>query len=422
MLTVLVAVVAVFLNNRAAGETRQPVLVSALLLVAVAALALVAKPPFVPLTSKDQRLVGTAASPTGSWHVVAVSYFNPVADLYEENHFLRRIREERESPYHHLAAVEQAVIDANVLGPGVLRDRQLTTEGGRTLSVVPTTDYGNRRDLRFDQYIESSVVLDDTAKGIRVPYTSGTTYSDLLHLPFIFQSGARDILIVGGGGGVVPMIFRDAYDVVIDIVEIDPVVVEMAKKWFGLRLDDRIRMHIQDGRMFIHNSTKKYDIILLDAYTAGGRIPFHLTTREFLAEVRDRLKPDGVALMNVISAVEGPLSKLFRAEYKTFKDVFGVESVYIFPKGYPGWDRKKSTNVMLVATGPGHTRQLRKEEVLARAARLTEAKKIKMGTIPKYAEYMLARGELDQLPQDDVPILTDDYAPVDMWVAEQDGD
>ena len=219
-----------------------------------------------------------------------------------------------------------------------------------------------------------------------------------------------------------PTVFRRSYPgLAVDVVEIDPVVVSVARRWFALRTDDRLRIHEQDGRMFIHNSREKYDLIILDAYTAGGRIPFHLTTREFLTEVRDHLRPRGIALMNVISAVKGPASRLFRAEYKTFKQVFGTEHVYVFPKVLQDdWDVSESTNVVLVATGRDHARRLKPEEVLALATDLVAKNRIRIQTVPKHAANMLTDEQLAELPQGDVPVLTDDYAPVDLMVVDLD--
>ena len=399
---VLAAVLAVFIYNRAReGEDGgQPWLVSGLLALVVVALALVTKPDLVPLADQAEEVVGSAE---GGWSVVKLKD--------AEYYVLRRIRAQRESPYHHLAVIEEKVLPVG---------EKFTTEEGKAFLVGQTDSMGNRRQLRFDQYVESAVLLDADAKKIRQPYASGTTYSDLLHLPFIFSAEVRNVLIVGGGGGVVPMIFRNSYPrLSIDVVEIDPVVVGMAKRWFGLRLDERLRMHVQDGRMFIHNSKTKYDLIILDAYTAGGRIPFHLTTKEFLTEVREHLTKRGVALMNVISAIEGRSSRLFRSEYKTFKAVFGREHIYIFPKmSDTNWDPETSRNIILIATGAAHRRRLPKSEIEDLAARLKAAGKIKMPTIDRHAANMLTRGELLVLPQDDVPLLTDDYAPVDMMIVD----
>jgi len=380
---------------------------------AAAALALCPKPLLVPLTLGGERAVGPVKVEGVTWQLI---------DVDGLSHELRRFRAEHESPYHHIAVIDRAAVDSRLLGPEVLQGNELVLADGRAVALRDSCLLDSRRDLRFDRYAESAVLLDGPAREIGRPYTSGVEYSDLLHLPFLFRPDAQDALMIGGGGGVVPMIFRRAYPgLSVDVVEIDPVVVDVAREWFGLKEDERLRTHIQDGRMFIHNSRREYDVIILDVYTAGGRIPFHLTTREFLAEVRGRLRPDGVVLMNVITAVRGPASRLFRSEYKTFVAVFGREHVYVFPKRpAEGGGAEATQNVMLIATGRAHRRRLVPSEVELRARRLVASGRIAMPTLPEYASYMLTDRELWALPQDDVPLLTDDYAPVDLMAVERD--
>ena len=425
VLAVLVSIAAVLIHNRAKDEGPQPVAVSIALLVLTILFARVPKPALVPLTSSGERVIGEVAADStnaGTWSVIEGTYENDTGGPDIAYHYLRRVLAERESPYHHIAVIERAAINGRVLGLDGQRIDTITTTRGRKIAVNPLDDMNNRRDLRFDQYVESSVVLDEYAASIRKPYKAGTTYSDLLHLPFLFPGEIKDVVIVGGGGGVVPMIFAQSYPQLdIDVVEIDPVVVKVAGTWFGLERSERLRVHVQDGRMFIHNSKKKYDLIVLDAYTAGGRIPFHLTTKEFLSDVRDRLKPNGIALMNVISAVSGPASKMFRSEYKTFKEVFGKEHVYVFPKQHASIDPERSTNVILIATGPGHRRRLSPREIEQRANGMVASGKLKMASLAGdegYASNVLPDRELRQVKQDDVPVLTDDYAPVDMMTVE----
>jgi hypothetical protein len=239
--TVAIAVAAV-LRHDVVRDEDPPWAVGAATLLAALALALAPKPPLVPLAGADEEVVGTVADPGRDWHVIR-STLDPTYFL------LRRIRAERESPYHHVAVIEEKTLPTGV---------PLATREGRTFRVGRTTAYGNRRELRFDQYVESAVLLDDEATHIRSPYTSGTTYSDMLHLPLIFQPDVKDVLIVGGGGGVVPMVFKKSYPgVKLDVVEIDPVVADVARKWFGMTEDDRLDLHIQDGRMLVHNTQKR---------------------------------------------------------------------------------------------------------------------------------------------------------------------
>ena len=65
-----------------------------------------------------------------------------------------------------------------------------------------------------------------------------------------------------------------------------------------------------------------YDAIFLDAFTIGGRIPFHLVTREFFALCREKLARGGVFVMNINSAHDGPMSPIFHSMYKTIDAVF----------------------------------------------------------------------------------------------------
>jgi len=424
VLAVVVAVVAAFLHSRA-EQKPPPVIVSAALVVVTLLFAILPKPPLVPVVAGESEAVGTVeAVESGRWLVVEATV--PAADGTKvKRHYLRRLRAERESPYHHIAIIEQAAITPDVLGDTVLRGDILTTVDGRKMTVKPAAHVGNKRDLRFDQYVESSFELDAAAKALRKPLRAGTTYSDLLHLPFLFDTEIRDVLVIGGGGGVVPTIFARAYpDVTVDVVEIDPVVVDVATNWFKLTPSDRLRVHVQDGRMFVHNTPKKFDLIILDAYTAGGRIPFHLTTREFLLDVRSRVRPNGVVLMNVISALRGPSSRLFRSEYKTFEDVFKRERgeyVYVFPKRSLKNLPEVSTNVILIATGPEYGARHNRQEMTDRARERVDSGLVRMPTLKGsdgYAANMLTASELEDVPQDDVPILTDDYAPVDLMVLD----
>ncbi len=67
-----------------------------------------------------------------------------------------------------------------------------------------------------------------------------------------------------------------------------------------------MRVHVEDGRAFLRrNPNQRWDAIILDAFSIGGRLPFHLMTQEFLATVKARLNPDGVVLANLPSALAG---------------------------------------------------------------------------------------------------------------------
>ena len=392
------ALFALFLHNR---EKHRPqrLLISALLVAATAALVSVAKPEAAPLADAEERMVGE----TKGWAIIQAKQHN-------EYIVLRRLLDHTESPYHTITVFDEKSVD-----PG----QTLVSEHGERFYVRFTASHGSRRKLKFDRFTQTSLFLADDGNALRRPYESASIYTDMLHLPYVFYPELHDVLMIGGGAGAVPMIFRQAYPVSIDVVEIDPAVVKVAEKWFELKGDERLRIFAQDGRMFVHNAGKEYDLVIIDVYTAGDRIPFHLTTREFLLEVKARLRPQGIVLINLISSLTGSKSALFWAELKTFQNVFGVDHVYVFPESISNsGPLEDSRNIMLIATGSAH-KHMTGSEITASARRLVDEKRIPIPSIPRHASNMIDSKGLSRI-QRDAPILTDDYAPVDMMMMRLD--
>lgn len=275
--------------------------------------------------------------------------------------------------------------------------------------VVRSRDYTGRwrLDLHFDKYIESAIYLNEEGNAPAEPFEAATDYTDLLHLPVVFRKDIERVLFVGGGGGVAPTLFLKHYpEMKIDVVEIDPEVVRIAKKYFGFEpFNDRTRTFIMDGRNYIRQTRESYDLIIFDAFTTGGRPPFHLLTKECLELAYERVGPRGIVLSNIISDVRGKRSRLFRSEFKTYCEVFAREKVYIFPKQLRGG------NIIIVGTK--FQRRFDKSTLRERATRLRRDGILKFDTLPSYIDYAVAPSTV---PVDDVPVLTDDYAPVDTMV------
>jgi len=366
-----------------------------LLLCIVAGAVLAPKPDPVPLAAAHEKSVGTM----GGWNVVRLKEHPDYA-------VMRRVRYETESPYHHIAVIDEKKVPT---GTPIRLDDDTFFEASFT------TVYGNRRGLRFDRYIQSSVVLDDRTDTIRLPYESGLSYTDVLHVPMLINPAIHRVLVIGGGGGVFPVVFKHAYPVVIDVVEIDPVVVSVAVGWFGLVTGEGMGLHTEDGRMFIRRAQGRYDYIVLDAYTAGGRVPFHLTTCEFMEEVRSHLTPKGIAFMNIIGSLRGPKSRPFRSIVKTVRSVFGVDSVFILPIHRSGNEKATDLiNIIVGAMGTGYSRRPAKADLLELLAHLASSGNEVAERAFKQVEHMLNDEDLSAVEQDDVPVLTDDYAPLDL--------
>ena len=81
-------------------------------------------------------------------------------------------------------------------------------------------------------------------------------------------------------------------------MELDPAVVELAKKHFAVREEDKFKIVVADGRSYMVKSQETWNVIMIDAYR-GPFVPFHLLTEEFYKVVKSKLKPGGVVVQNV---------------------------------------------------------------------------------------------------------------------------
>ena len=309
------------------------------------------------------------------------------------------VLEIKESPYHYITIVN-----------------------GRT-QIAPYRELA--RLMLFNNLIESGIILGQDGQLPPGPARTAAGYVDLLHLGMVLTGHApREMLVIGCGGGVGPRMFKENYpDEVktIDVVDIDPWVFKLAEKWFAYPFsgDEVIKSHVEDGRMYVEQYAKdrKWDYIVMDAYSSGGRIPKHLITEEFLTTIRDRMTDDGVMVINVISAYQKPPagqkdnSRLFRSVYKTIEkvwetDVEGKGSVYVFPRNRSG----QGENIIMVATKNGIARVSPRE--FERNYRAIRTKYLSHTDLDAVVQRQLTvRPETD-----DVTVLTDDFCPTDSMV------
>ncbi len=204
-----------------------------------------------------------------------------------------------------------------------------------------------------------------------------------------FKKDFKKVLLLGGGAYTYPKYFLKKHpQVKMDVVEIDPKLVEIAEKHFGLQPIKNLKVIHQDARIFLNKNKNKYDIIFGDAFNSQSSIPFHLTTKEAVQKKFDALSDDGMVVLNVSSSIEGKRGKFLRAEYQTYKNIF--PQVYVFLANHKN-DAQALQNIILFA--------------------------FKSKTKPSFesADDMV-REKLSHLwtkkITQDVPILTDDYAPV----------
>jgi spermidine synthase len=262
----------------------------------------------------------------------------------------------------------------------------------RSGSIV-TLQFGKRSPVK----IESQVNLSDLRQHM-------LEYTTLAFCGLLYKSEPKKVLVLGLGGGVIPREMRYYFPSIdIDVVEIDPEIQLVATQFFDFRDDDKLKVHIDDGRMFIKKQLRldpvpKYDIVILDAFNSDY-IPFHLMTKEFLEEVKGILAEDGVVVANVFYS-----NRLFDAEFKTFLTVFGRCQVFI---------GVYSKNAMLVAPGPSSP-TLTVKEAMDRAEVVQSKYELSFDMLK-----VARRLEPNTRPELRAMVLTDDRAPVN-WLRSQE--
>ena len=201
-------------------------------------------------------------------------------------------------------------------------DRVLFEKSSPYNHVIVSEDDQGLRTLRFERggARQSIVRLGD-------PDYLGFAYTPVAFAGLALAAAEpQRFLVVGLGGGTMPMFLRRRYpDAMIDAVDIDPDVVYVAKEFFEFREDERMRSHVADGRKFIEALKQPYDVIFLDAFGARN-VPPALTTVEFLSAVRRGIKADGVVVGNIWGSGSNPsYDSMVRTYQEVFDDLYILE-------------------------------------------------------------------------------------------------
>ncbi|MDE2998800.1 MAG: fused MFS/spermidine synthase [Gemmatimonadota bacterium] len=281
------------------------------------------------------------------------------------------------------------VLAACEVRPEIPKHERLVYVHDSLYNHIVVSEDDEARYLRFGYGAKQSALTLGNPASLRVPYTA------YLALGMAFTDPEHALMIGLAGGSVARFIRSACPDVVLDVVELDPAVVRVAKRYFGVDEDGGLRIHVDDGRMFVKRTTDRYDWVVLDAFHADS-MPHHMATAEFFDEVKGILTPRGVVTVNV--APLGP-GVLYLSIIRTLTRVF--PQVYLFQV-------PERSNIVAVATldgarldGDRIARSIRELK-----ARTGDALELLIPAPPYGNRKPLVRG---------VPALYDDYAPVD-WL------
>ena len=139
----------------------------------------------------------------------------------------------------------------------------------------------------------------------------------LQYLPWSMNPGGRTCLVVGLGAGLVPA-WYERMGVRTDVVDIDPGVIELARRYFGLAVSGEVVA--DDARHFLAVTGRSWDYVILDAFNGDG-FAGHLVSREALQLLSRRLAPRGILAINLIGSV-GAEGSLTASVVRTLRQVF----------------------------------------------------------------------------------------------------
>lgn len=259
--------------------------------------------------------------------------------------------------------------------------------------VVPDGDRPGGRALWLDILRHSYVDLNDPTH-LELRYSK--VFGDVLSATRP-PGGARppDVLHIGGGGFTLPRYMSAVYPGSRHVVyEIDPDLVELARKELGLVTGPNLDVEVGDARLLMRRlGDDSQDIALGDAF-GDLAVPWHLTTKEFVADLRRVLRPDGFYMLNLI---DYPPLRFLRAQMATLAAVFEHVAVVAPPDLLAG--RSGGNFVVVASDRPFDEARI---ESISRARQGLE-----QAAVSVEASRFIADGR----------VLTDDYAPVDQWLA-----
>ena len=219
-------------------------------------------------------------------------------------------------------------------------------------------------------------------------------YTRFMTASLMYAKDIHAILEIGFGGGRTSWyLHRFLPNVSVTSVELDPAVVELARKYFGIRDEPNFQVVNRDGRLFMSESKDRYDIILIDAYR-GPFVPFHLLTKEFYQLVKNHLAEGGVVAQNV-----EPSTMLFDSAVKTINAVFPQLDFY-----------RADGNIVTVAYDGAE----RTAEDLAGIARdRDKAFGLRYSLVDMLSQRRRIQIDSGKVIDPNAKVLTDDFAPVE---------
>lgn len=224
-----------------------------------------------------------------------------------------------------------------------------------------------------------------------------TAYIRAMFIGAALKPDPKAVLQIGLGAGSLNRAFVDAYpDVPLTTVEIDPMIVGLARTEADFVPGPTNAVVTEDARAYVRDHEGPWDWILIDAFDRDSRVPAHLTTLEFHKLVRSRLTPEGVVVVNLQRG-----TAYARAQAATMLAVYPQVAALAVPT---------HRNLLLIASAfetPALATMVAQEPPAS--APPLDAYGVSLDDLMALTEVLDSPYDLGPGP---APLLTDDHAPV----------
>lgn len=199
-----------------------------------------------------------------------------------------------------------------------------------TYSHIRIRRSGNVRTMIFVR--DSGEEAYESQMNLKSPHLLRFSYLQHMFTSYLVQPEQKKVLIVGlGGGSMVHFLQKHDPQCEVDAVEIDPVVVQLAERYFGVKRSKTVRLIVADAFDYFAKNETKYDVIYMDAFlkpsgtTDDTGVPLRLRTLDFYKQLQSRLTDGGSVIFNINPHPD------MKADLATIAEAFPQSYVFSLP-------------------------------------------------------------------------------------------
>ncbi len=165
------------------------------------------------------------------------------------------------------------------------------------MGLIEVVEAGGVRSLHFDSVARQSAMSLSQPDWVELSYVRGLLQT-LLYVP-----APRRVLMLGlGGGSLAKFLFQQYPDCLIEAVEYRSGVPPVAHRFFGLPVNPRIHIHLEDGRAYAvreaQSGLARFDHIYIDAFDCQG-LAECVNRHDFFLACKKLLHPQGILAINL---------------------------------------------------------------------------------------------------------------------------